>query len=328
MRRNNSPNPMKKISLLLFLALTLAVGYAQSPQLFVEEELVEDMTDLDAKVFSSKLDANDRLCALIKVTMINTPNNPLTLEVGGLGVVDRVDKENGEVWFYVPARVKNLFFKCAGYKPLDPIPAYFKEGVVYRLTLKASTNAEASQGKDSGRKRKGEEHLTFMGVPIKGTLNRFVKKMEDEGFRRPLYKDGWATMEGGSFAGLDGCDLSIYTTGKRGSVYAVCVKFANQNTWDTLYYNYAYLKIMLTKKYGQPTLCVEDMPTDRTLRDEEVFEGLKTGDVTFMASYEVPEGFITLCIESIEYRGYNFVTLTYTDRTNSEPIRRSAQDDL
>ena len=152
--------------------------------------------------------------------------------------------------------------------------------------------------------------------------------MEAEGFSRPIYKEGWASMEGGTFAGLEGCHLSIYTIGKRANVYSVCVRFANQSTWDTLYYNYAYLKIMLSKKYGEPALCVEDMPSERILKDEEVFEGLRTGEVTFITTYQLPEGFITLCIESVGYKDYNYVTLTYTDRENSESVRESVEDDL
>lgn len=320
---------MKKIYILLCLTLSLSVGYSQNPTLYVEDELMLDETDLDARVYYPKLDLNDNLCSLIKVEMVNTPNNPLTLEVGGLGVVDRVEKESGEVWFYVPSQVKNLRFKCAGYKSLAAIPVNFKEGTVYRITLAFSAQLERSNGGNVGVGGRKPDHLTFKGVPIKGSLGRFVKRMEEEGFSRPLYNEGWATMEGGSFAGLDGCDLSIYTIGKRSTVYSVCVRFTSQDTWNELYYNYAYLKIMLTQKYGEPAMCVEDIPIEESLGDEAIFDGIRKGDVIFMTTYEMPEGFITLCIESIEYRNYNYVTLTYTDRTNSTPIREgSAQDDL
>jgi hypothetical protein len=52
-----------------------------------------------------------------------------------LGVVAREEKESGEVWFYVPAQVKNLAFKCAEYTAPPLIPAVMKGGVVYRITL-------------------------------------------------------------------------------------------------------------------------------------------------------------------------------------------------
>ena len=127
---------MKRLLVLLFVtAISVAVSYAQNPNLTVEGNVVELTTDLDARAYFPKRDINDKLCALIKVTLTNTLRNPLTLEVGGLGVVAREEKENGEIWFYVPAQVRNLSFKCAGYIAPAPIPVVFKEGTVYGITL-------------------------------------------------------------------------------------------------------------------------------------------------------------------------------------------------
>lgn len=92
-------------------------------------------TDLDARAYFPKYDVNDNLCALIKVTLTSPLQAPLVLEVGGLGVVAREVQESGEVWFYVPSRVKNLTFKCSGYTSPAPIPVIFKEGCVYRITI-------------------------------------------------------------------------------------------------------------------------------------------------------------------------------------------------
>lgn len=91
--------------------------------------------DLDAKIYFPKLDNNNRNCALIKVKTTNELSNPLILEVGGLGVVAREVKENGEIWFYVPYQVKNLKFSCKGYSDVAPIPVQLKESGVYRITL-------------------------------------------------------------------------------------------------------------------------------------------------------------------------------------------------
>ena len=126
---------MKRLYLLLCLALSLSAAYAQNLSISVSGELAEDASDLDAKVYFPKYDMNDNLCALIKVTLTNKLKNPLVLEVGGLGVVAREEKESGEVWFYVPAQVKNLAFKCAEYTAPPLIPAVMKGGVVYRITL-------------------------------------------------------------------------------------------------------------------------------------------------------------------------------------------------
>ena len=171
------------------------------------------------------------------------------------------------------------------------------------------------------------DHITFMGNPVRGTLSKFVKRMEREGFKNPIIKDGWATLEGGTFAGLEGCDLTIYALGKKSPVYSVCVRFASQRTWETLYYNYIYLKLMLTKKYGEPALCIEDN-VDSLGGDKEIFEALKSGKAVYISTYKIPEGTIVLCIESLGYRKQTFVTLTYTDQKNSESTRVDFEDDL
>lgn len=127
---------MKRFFVLLFATLlTATVSHAQNPTISMEGEVMEMTTDLDARAYFPKYDINDRLCALIKVTLIRPLESTLILEVGGLGVTAREEKDGGEVWFYVPAQVKNLSFKCAGYEPLAPIPVIFKEGGVYRITL-------------------------------------------------------------------------------------------------------------------------------------------------------------------------------------------------
>lgn len=134
---------MKRLFVLLFITvISASISYAQNPNLTVSGDVVEMTTDLDARAYFPKRDINDKLCALIKVTLTNTLRNPLTLEVGGLGVVAREEKNNGEIWFYVPAQVRNLSFKCAGYISPAPIPVVFKEGVVYGITLSPGAMVE------------------------------------------------------------------------------------------------------------------------------------------------------------------------------------------
>ena len=120
------------------IAMALVVGVsavAQEHTMSISESPVEDATDLDARAYFPRRDVNDEVCALLKVTPTNPMKNKLILEVGGLGVVDRVEQENGEIWFYLPARVKNLRFSCAGYTTPPAIPVNFKSGYVYRLTI-------------------------------------------------------------------------------------------------------------------------------------------------------------------------------------------------
>lgn len=97
--------------------------------------------DLDARVNFPEKDRNGKLCALIKVTVINELKNPLTLSIGTtLEVVRMEDRKNGEVWFYIPAEARNLEFRCRGYQPIKiPVPFRLNPGGVYRITITANT---------------------------------------------------------------------------------------------------------------------------------------------------------------------------------------------
>ena len=111
----------------------------------IKGEPVEDPTDLDASAYYPETDENDNICALLKVTTTNPLNNELVLEVGGLGVTKRVEQPNGEIWFYLPAQVKNLHFSCYGYTKPAPVVAKFKPGKVYRLTIHTDATFQTVQ---------------------------------------------------------------------------------------------------------------------------------------------------------------------------------------
>ena len=136
----------KRFAILVAMLMAGAVSaMAQQLTMSVKEGVVECPDDLDARVYFPKTDLNDEVCALLKVKPTNDLKNPLTLEVGGLGVVAREERENGEIWFYLPARVKNLTFSCRGYSDIPPIPVRMKSAMVYRLTLHTDATFQTVQ---------------------------------------------------------------------------------------------------------------------------------------------------------------------------------------
>lgn len=123
---------------------------AQSLNLALEGEVVMDRQDLDARSYFPVRDQNDELCALLKVKVTHQLQQPLLLETGAVGVEKREERENGEIWFWVPYQARNLRFSCFGYTELPPIAVRLEKGGVYRLTLRSDaqvqivTNASAS----------------------------------------------------------------------------------------------------------------------------------------------------------------------------------------
>ncbi len=115
---------------------------AQTMNLALDGEVRLDAGDLDGRSYFPKYDQNDELCALIKVTVTNKLKNPLSLETGAAGVMERQERENGEIWFWVPYQVKNLKFSCFEYTPLPTIPVKLERGKVYRLTLRSDAQVQ------------------------------------------------------------------------------------------------------------------------------------------------------------------------------------------
>ena len=113
---------------------------AQSLNISLASEVQLDADDNDARMYFPEYDQNDKLCALIKVKVTNKLQHPLMLETGAAGVQRREERENGEIWFWVPFKVKNLEFSCMGYREISPIPVHFESGKVYRLTLRSDAN--------------------------------------------------------------------------------------------------------------------------------------------------------------------------------------------
>ena len=134
---------MKRLSaILLLIFLFQCLASSQEMSMNLRGTVEHAIADLDAKTYYPVTDQNDNLCALLKVTVTNRLQNELVLSTGGLSVVKREEKSDGEIWFYVPYQVKNLTFTCKGYSRMAPVPVNLKAGEVYRLTI--ATDAAVS----------------------------------------------------------------------------------------------------------------------------------------------------------------------------------------
>lgn len=90
------------------------------------------------------------------------------------------------------------------------------------------------------------EHLKFMGIPIDGQLNVFVKKLEQKGLKKvELVEDGSVLI--GEFANYEDCKIVVnYLTGSM-LVNSVVVFLPEQNSWSRLENDYFRFKNMLEK---------------------------------------------------------------------------------
>ena len=133
---------IKRILIFLSLLLPSFLCSAQDLSMSSDGRIVYEPTDIDARVNYPVRDFNDRLCALIKVTVVGELKHELTLDLGTtMQFIERKDRQEiGEVWFYIPAGARRMTFKCSGYKPIEimDVPA-FQPGGVYRITITAES---------------------------------------------------------------------------------------------------------------------------------------------------------------------------------------------
>ena len=170
-------------------------------------------------------------------------------------------------------------------------------------------------------------HLTFKAIPLDGTLDQYVSRMKQSGFKHLGTKDGIATLQG-DFAGYKDCYVGVSTLKQKDLVHKIAVLFPEKDTWSPLSSIYFNLKQLLTEKYGTPSDVVEKFdsysePTDDGARMHE----LKMDRCKYYSTWATTKGEIQL---SISHEGLTncFVTLMYFDKINSAAIKRQAIDDL
>lgn len=174
-----------------------------------------------------------------------------------------------------------------------------------------------------------QEHLTFKGVPIDGTLDAYVTNMKKAGFTYLGNQDGIAVLQG-DFAGFRNCTIGVVTLKSLDIVNRISVLFDSHDNWSNLYGNYSSLKEMLTKKYGKCSENVEvfdghSQPHDDGDRMHELY----MDRCKFYTVWEVENGTIELDI--IKGNGFGStgqVRLSYWDRINTESVQEKALEDL
>ncbi|MBO6117677.1 MAG: hypothetical protein J6P44_03945 [Bacteroidales bacterium] len=169
------------------------------------------------------------------------------------------------------------------------------------------------------------KHLTFKGVEIDGTLDRFVSKMQQKGFTY-IGESSEVAILNGNFAGYRDCNLYIYPNGK-GNVYMAGVCFPTSSSWTVLYSNYLSIKNMLLEKYGKPLFCTERFNSTVEPRDDKSkFYEAQMERCEYKTVFYFEEGMISVQISTVQMRCY--VSLTYSDRSNSQEDKDAAKEDF
>lgn len=173
-----------------------------------------------------------------------------------------------------------------------------------------------------------DQHLSFKGVPIDGTLKEFTKAMKKAGCKSIGTAEDGTVFLSGDFAGCKDCIILVSTMNNFDVVNRVVVMLPQKEVWASLVYDYEGFKSLLTKKYGTPVFNYEEFAIytggDNGLEMQALYEGQVMWDTGFRTEL----GDIELCISRGTSSGKGYVRLVYYDRANSEKIKQSALDEL
>lgn len=173
-----------------------------------------------------------------------------------------------------------------------------------------------------------QQHLSFKGVPINGTLKSYTDAMVKAGFHYEGTQDGVSLLTG-DFAGYKGCVVGVSTLKNCDVVSHIAVLFPDKDTWSAVLSDYEHLKAMLTEKYGTPSDSQEKFTGYIGDYDNDfVMHALKAGEYVWYTTFTTELGDIELTIMSGTEYNTACVRLSYHDKANSEKVRNAAMDDL
>ena len=159
------------------------------------------------------------------------------------------------------------------------------------------------------------EHLTFKGIPIKGSMTEFCQKLKTKGYTS-IGRNANLALFAGEFAGRH-ANIGVAATDDGREVFAVVVFFDPSREWNTLVSTYDYYKDLYTRKYGSPAVLKEINPAyldSNTALMAEVSEGR----VVWASLWEVSGGEIELSIESTSEYLEGMIMICYRDSQNEE----------
>ena len=171
-------------------------------------------------------------------------------------------------------------------------------------------------------------HLTFKGIPITGTVENFTQELEAKGFKY-VYSGKISIEFEGVFAGYPGCKIYVFKIPNRNIVYRVAVCFPTVSSWAGLEKEYYKFKGMLTNKYGEPSWYSETFKEGAsTFNDDAKMSSLKKDNCDYHSQWKVDNGYIQVKISPVFNADDGQIALIYFDKINDALAQKAQKDDL
>ncbi len=171
-----------------------------------------------------------------------------------------------------------------------------------------------------------QEHLSFKGIPIEGSMTEFCQKLRDKGFTSIGREDNLSLFSG-DFTGRE-ATVGVTATDDGKNVFAVVVMFNPSEEWNTLVDTYEYYKNLYTHKYGEPIVSKENNPARLKSNRGFMYE-LNQGTVEYESTWKVTGGEIELFItKSTSSFNKGLVMIRYSDSQNVETKIQNDLDEI
>lgn len=170
-----------------------------------------------------------------------------------------------------------------------------------------------------------QEHLSFKGIPIEGSISTFCQKLKAKGLTQVHSEDNIRLFTG-DFTGRDATiGVIADQTGK--NVFSVVVLLPKSDEWNTLVNTYEYYKDLYTEKYGKPTFNKENNPS---LSDSNfsLMHELYEGKVVYGCVFDATGGTIELTIDKADGYLQGQVIIRYKDAQNIQGKRQADLDEI
>lgn len=169
-----------------------------------------------------------------------------------------------------------------------------------------------------------QEHLSFKGIPITGSMTEFCKSLTQKGFTKIRTQDN-ATIFSGDFTGKS-ATIVVWATDNGKTVLSLAVFFDACEEWNLLTNTYDYYKELYSRKYGNPNFCKESNPANLDTNTSLMYE-LSQGTVVWASQWQPTGGSIELAIEKANGYLQGWVVIRYHDTLNvEEKIQRDLDE--
>ncbi|MDE5981182.1 MAG: hypothetical protein K2G61_04395 [Bacteroidaceae bacterium] len=170
-----------------------------------------------------------------------------------------------------------------------------------------------------------QEHLSFKGIPIEGSVTAFCQKLKLKGFTS-IGHDNNIMLFTGDFTGRK-ASVGVVATDDGKSVFAVGVLFDPSDEWNTLVNTYGYYKDLYSRKYGEPVNSIENNPA-RNNSNTALMMQVYEGTMVYNSVWKVAGGEIQLSIEKASEICEGRVMIRYQDSQNVEAKIQNDLDDI